>query len=82
MANKAKYERWLFLRKIKYFLHNLYNQLLHFPKSTHIYITGLYLDENHPASKVAQFGKPNKRAIELSKFGLATLEASKKLMNR
>lgn len=40
------------------------------------------MDEDHPAAKVAAFGKPSKRATELSRFGLATLEASKKMMER
>ncbi|CAG9812565.1 unnamed protein product [Phaedon cochleariae] len=40
---------------------------------------GLYLHANHPASMVANFGKPNERALELSRFGYATVEASRKI---
>ncbi|XP_074027515.1 uncharacterized protein [Leptinotarsa decemlineata] len=43
------------------------------------YEMGLYLDKDHPASKVADFGKPNRKALELSKYGFATLEASRKV---
>ncbi|KAG5883010.1 hypothetical protein JTB14_033465 [Gonioctena quinquepunctata] len=43
------------------------------------YKMGLFLNKDHPASRVADFGKPNKKALKLSKFGFATLEASRKI---
>ncbi|KAJ8915140.1 hypothetical protein NQ315_000392 [Exocentrus adspersus] len=44
------------------------------------YNMGLFLEEDHPASKVAAFGKPmSQKALEVSKFGLLTLEASRKM---
>ncbi|RZC43164.1 chorion peroxidase-like, partial [Asbolus verrucosus] len=48
-------------------------------KEPHLYKMGLYLDENDPASHVAAFGAPTKKAIELSKIGYASIEASKKI---
>ncbi|XP_072381923.1 myeloperoxidase-like [Diabrotica undecimpunctata] len=41
---------------------------------------GLFLNKHHPASKVAEFGKPNKRAQKLSNFGMASLEATRKII--
>ncbi|XP_018575206.1 uncharacterized protein LOC108913999 [Anoplophora glabripennis] len=44
------------------------------------YNMGLFLDKADPASKVAAFGKPiNDFALEVSKYGFLTLEASKKM---
>lgn len=41
---------------------------------------GLYLDDNDPAAKVAQFGAPvSQKAILMSRIGYATLEASRKI---
>ncbi|XP_028127877.1 heme peroxidase 2-like [Diabrotica virgifera virgifera] len=44
------------------------------------YKMGLFLNTHHPASKVAEFGKPNKRAQKLSNFGMASLEATRKII--
>ncbi|EFA05698.1 chorion peroxidase isoform X1 [Tribolium castaneum] len=43
------------------------------------YKMGLYLDAKEPAHYVANFGAPIKKAIELSNFGYASLEATKRL---
>lgn len=42
-------------------------------------ISGLYLEHNEPANHVANFGAPIKKAIELSKFGYASIQAAKKI---
>ncbi|CAH1135684.1 unnamed protein product [Ceutorhynchus assimilis] len=45
-----------------------------------LYKLGLSLNENDPAARVANFGAPtNPKAILLSQFGFATLEASKRI---
>ncbi|CAH0564612.1 unnamed protein product [Brassicogethes aeneus] len=43
------------------------------------YKMGLTLEKNHPASFVAKFGAPNERALKLSRFGYAALEATVKI---
>ncbi|XP_066261773.1 uncharacterized protein [Euwallacea similis] len=49
-------------------------------KEPFLYNLGLFLDGQDPAAKVANFGAPhNQRALLLSRFGYATLEASRKL---
>ncbi|XP_066137550.1 uncharacterized protein [Euwallacea fornicatus] len=49
-------------------------------KEPFLYNLGLFLDGKDPAAKVANFGAPhNQRALLLSRFGYATLEASRKL---
>ncbi|KAH1025178.1 hypothetical protein HUJ05_009955 [Dendroctonus ponderosae] len=45
-----------------------------------LYKLGLFLGNNDPAAKVANFGKPSSsKAVYLSQIGYATLEASKKI---
>ncbi|XP_060521832.1 myeloperoxidase-like [Cylas formicarius] len=45
------------------------------------YKQGLYLDETHPATRVAKFGAPmNRKAIALSNMGYAMLEATQRLV--
>ncbi|XP_063915826.1 chorion peroxidase-like isoform X2 [Zophobas morio] len=43
------------------------------------YQMGLYLDADEPARHVANFGAPIKKALELSKFGYASVQAAKKI---
>ncbi|XP_057669934.1 peroxidase-like [Diorhabda carinulata] len=45
------------------------------------YEMGLVLDKSHPASKVAEFGRPNEKALKLSHFGMAALETTKKIID-
>lgn len=40
------------------------------------------MEQNEPASHVANFGAPVKKALELSKFGYASIEAAKKIATR
>ncbi|KAK9883783.1 hypothetical protein WA026_001978 [Henosepilachna vigintioctopunctata] len=46
------------------------------------YRMGLFLDKDDPASRVANFGKPNRKALGLSRYAYATLEASKAVYRR
>ncbi|KAL3273808.1 hypothetical protein HHI36_015236 [Cryptolaemus montrouzieri] len=43
------------------------------------YGLGLVLDQNDPATHVANFGRPNRKALALSQFGYAALEASSQI---
>lgn len=43
---------------------------------------GLFLKEGDPASKLAAFSRPNKRALQVAKYGYATIEATKKFFER
>ncbi|KAJ8984680.1 hypothetical protein NQ317_015772 [Molorchus minor] len=58
---------------------NSVEELVHI-KEPMWYQMGLFLDSDHPASRVATFGNPiNNMALTISRFGYLTLEASRKL---
>ena len=40
------------------------------------------MDADEPARHVANFGAPIKKALELSKFGYASVQAAKKIAER
>lgn len=43
---------------------------------------GLYLDKEHPASRVAAFNTPSNSVLKIAKLGYISLETSKKLHER